>query len=146
MKIKNDLRGAKRIFLDTAPVIYYVEQHPRYLSLLQVVFDQIDDGSLVAVTSPITLAEALAAPCRQGLASLQQDFYELIVYGHNTLFVSIDHDCALQAAELIGRYDLALNDAFQIVVALAAGCDLFLTNDPGLQRVTDLRVLVLDQY
>ncbi|HEX8180785.1 MAG TPA: hypothetical protein VF525_14645 [Pyrinomonadaceae bacterium] len=36
-------------------------------------------------------------------------------------------------------------DALQIATALQAGCEAFLTNDAARQRVTDLRVLVLDQ-
>lgn len=36
-------------------------------------------------------------------------------------------------------------DALQIAAALVAGCEAFLTNDAGLKRVTELRVLVLDE-
>jgi len=39
---------------------------------------------------------------------------------------------------------LHLPDAFQIAVAIREGCEAFLTNDRRLTRVTDLRVLVLD--
>jgi predicted nucleic acid-binding protein len=38
-----------------------------------------------------------------------------------------------------------LTDALQIAVALEAGCEAFLTNDRTLKRVTELRVLVLDE-
>ncbi len=36
--------------------------------------------------------------------------------------------------------------AFQIVAALASGCEAFLTNDVMFRRVTELRVLVLDHF
>ncbi len=36
-------------------------------------------------------------------------------------------------------------DALQVATALAAGCAALLTNDARLQRVTELRVLVLDE-
>ena len=48
------------------------------------------------------------------------------------------------AAEARARYNLALTDAFQVAVALGAGCDAILTNDLGMRRVTELTVLVLD--
>jgi predicted nucleic acid-binding protein len=35
-------------------------------------------------------------------------------------------------------------DALQIATALEAGCEAFLSNDAGLRRVTELRVLILD--
>ncbi len=46
------LRAAKRLFLDTAPVIYYVEENPRYLPLIEDVFTRLDDGSLNGSCSP----------------------------------------------------------------------------------------------
>ncbi len=38
---QSTLARATRIFVDTAPVIYFVEQHPRYLPLVEPVFDRI---------------------------------------------------------------------------------------------------------
>jgi predicted nucleic acid-binding protein len=43
------------------------------------------------------------------------------------------------------RYSLRTPDALQVATALAAGCAALLTNDVRLQRVTELRVLVLDE-
>ncbi|MBK9715381.1 MAG: PIN domain-containing protein [Kouleothrix sp.] len=57
----------------------------------------------------------------------------------------IDAVVADQAAELRASYGLRTPDALQIAAALAAGCTAFLTNDARLQRVTELRVLVLDE-
>jgi predicted nucleic acid-binding protein len=39
---------------------------------------------------------------------------------------------------------MRLPDALQIAVALEEGCGAFLTNDRRLGRVSELRVLVLD--
>ncbi|MGA1844796.1 MAG: type II toxin-antitoxin system VapC family toxin [bacterium] len=62
----------KRLFLDTAPLIYFVEKHPTYAKHLRPVFDRIDKGKLSAFTSPITLAECLVQPCRLNLPDLQK--------------------------------------------------------------------------
>jgi predicted nucleic acid-binding protein len=144
MKIEEALAGIGSIFLDTAPVIYYVENNPRYDDLVKEIFARIDNGSLEAVTSPVTLSECLVAPYLLGLTALRQDFVDLIVSGRNTAFMHISLDSALRAAELRARYNLTLLDALQVSVALTAGCDAFLTNDIMLRRVTELRVLVLD--
>ena len=132
-----------RVFLDTAPIIYYVEGHPHYLNLVRPIFDRIIQGSLIAVASPITLAECLVAPYRFGLVQLQQDFYDLIVTGRNTLFMTIDEGDARRAGELRARYNLTLPDAFQVAIALNAGCDAFITNDAVLRRVTEMNIVVL---
>jgi predicted nucleic acid-binding protein len=145
MKIAEALQGITHLFLDTAPVIYYVEEHPLFLATVTPIFDRIDSGLLIAVTSPVTLAECLVAPYRLSLIKLQQDFFDLIVHGRYTTFMPLDHEIARQAAELRARYNVTLPDALQIAAALSAGCEAFLTNDGNLDRVKELRVLVVGE-
>ena len=145
MNISESLQGVTSLFLDTALVIYAVEQNPRYLPLVRVVFNRIEDGLLRGVASPVTLAECLVPPYRLGQTELQQDFIELITDTENISFKPIiEQNMALQAAQIRARYNLQLPDAFQIVVALAAECEAILTIDATFRRVTELRVLVLD--
>lgn len=145
MKISERLRPTIRLFLDSAPVIYAVEQHPRYLAVVRPAFRRIDEGSLLAATSPVTLAECLIAPYRQGRLDVAQAFVDQIVYGNNVTFVEIEQRVAQQAADLRARYNLSLPDALQIAAALASSCDAFLTNDQLLKRVTEIDVIVLDE-
>ena len=42
-------------------------------------------------------------------------------------------------------YNIRLPDALQIAAALAAGCEAFLTNDGGLKRVSEIKVLVVSE-
>ncbi len=81
---------------------------------MELVFDEIDNGSITAVTSPVTLAECLVVPFRLGATQLQQDFLDLIVYGNNTVFVSIDRKIGRWAGEFRARYNITLPDALQI--------------------------------
>jgi predicted nucleic acid-binding protein len=145
MKITERLQTVTKLFLDTAPVVYYVEEDTRYLALVDPVFDRLDAGTLVAVTSPVTLAECLVMPYRNNQVELQQIFSDLIVNGTNVLFASIEREMGRRAAELRARYNLSLTDAFQIAVALQSGCDAFLTNDMTLKRVSELSVIVLEE-
>jgi predicted nucleic acid-binding protein len=139
------LRAVTRVFLDSAPVIYYVERHPRYGPLTDPIFDRIDAGTLSGVTSPVTLLECLVVPCRLGQVQVQQDFTDLIVSGHGVAFVPLTEAIARRGAQLRAHYNLSLPDAFQVAAALAAGCDAFLTNDAALKRVQELPILVLDE-
>jgi predicted nucleic acid-binding protein len=147
VSITDSLQGVTRLFLDSAPVIYAVERNPQYLPLVRVVFERIFSGLPMGIVSPITLAECLVQPYRLGQTELQQDFIELMTDNQNIEFVPIDDETlAIKAAEIRARYNLQLPDAFQITVALAAGCEAFLTNDVTFKRVTELRVLVLDDF
>jgi predicted nucleic acid-binding protein len=145
MKVADALRSVTRLFLDTAPVIYYTERHPQYVPVVDEIFDRIDAGTLPAVTSPVTLAESLVVPCRLGQIKVQQDFTDLIVSGQGTTFVPLEATIARRAAELRANYNMSLTDACQVATALAAGCDALLTNDVGLKRVQEITILVLDE-
>lgn len=137
------LQDGSRLFLDTAPVIYYIEQNPTYLAISGAIFAAIEAGTVIAVTSPITLAECLIHPYRLGIPRLPAAFVDVITRAENTLFQPIDAAVAQQAAMLRANYNLTLTDALQIAVALAAHSDVFLTNDLTLKRVTELRIVVL---
>jgi predicted nucleic acid-binding protein len=118
VKLNDALVGLSTIFLDSAPMIYYVQNNPQYADIVDVVFARIDSGTLTATTSPVTLAECLVMPFRTGQSSLQQAFTDKIVLGNNTTFVAIGAQAGQTAAELRARYNIGLLDALQISVAM----------------------------
>lgn len=54
----DSLRG-KAVGIDTMPVIYYIEEHPLYLDMLDPFFNAVDRGDFTVITSIITLLEVL---------------------------------------------------------------------------------------
>ncbi len=143
MRIAEWLPTASRLFLDTAPIIYYTEKHPIYYEVVAPVFQAIDAGNLIAVTSVITLAEVLVHPYIRGLADLQEDYFDLVVRGTNVEFVLQDEQIGRLAAQLRAQYRVELPDALQVATALLTNCDAFLTNDAELERIQDLSVIVV---
>ena len=58
MTLFGDLPAGARVGLDSAPVIYLIEQAPRYLTLVEGLFyERLDTGLNQAVTSVVTLSE-----------------------------------------------------------------------------------------
>ncbi len=137
--------GLHRIFLDSAPVIYLIERHPIYCSKLEPLFNRFEAGEVVAVTSPVTLAECLVLPMRHGNADAIKAFIEILGGNHASLFVPIQRETARIAADIRSRYNVTLTDAFQVAAALESGCDAFLTNDKDLCRVTDLKIVLVEE-
>ncbi|MEO5951313.1 MAG: PIN domain-containing protein [Chloroflexia bacterium] len=144
MRVADALQSTTLVFLDTAPVIYFVEKNPQYISVVEIIFDSIDKGIFSAITSPLTLAESLVVPIRSNWMALQSDYMQLITKGINTQFVSLNERASISAAELRAKYNIRLIDALQIGVALETGCDAFLTNDAMLSRVTEIKVIMID--
>ncbi|MGA7341055.1 MAG: hypothetical protein WBE72_07795 [Terracidiphilus sp.] len=54
--------GGATVGPDTAPLIYFIEKHPAYLSLIRPFFEAMERGEIQVVTSTLTLAEVLVHP------------------------------------------------------------------------------------
>ncbi len=138
------LSSVRRLALDTAPIIYFVEAHPRYDLLVTGVFQRIADGQVEGVTSALTLTEVLALPMQKQRFDLCESYKTLLISAENFTLVNITAEIAERAAELRARYHLRTPDALQIATGLVNHCQAFLTNDKDLKRVTEIPVLVLD--
>ncbi|WP_229548016.1 type II toxin-antitoxin system VapC family toxin [Nostoc sp. CHAB 5836] len=145
MKLNDALQGVNKVFLDTSPVIYYVEAVPAFAEVVRGIFALIGKGQIQGVVSPVTLAECITLPIRLGQVELRERFTDLLTATDGIVLVNIDAAIAQQAAELRIRYGLKLPDALQVAVGICAGCEAFLTNDVALKRVTELQVLVLGE-
>lgn len=145
MTVSQALFGVTRLFLDTAPVIYFVEQNPAYAQRINKIFDLIElgNGPIIAA-SAITLAETLVIPCRLSMVQLQRDFNDLLAHNPDAIFMSLGPSEAQSAARIRARYNLSLTDSFQISCAIAAGCEALLTNDHQFRQVTEVRTIILD--
>ena len=144
MKLDAALAGVTRLGFDTPPFIYLVENHPTHAALVQDVFQRAYHGRLLTVSSTVTVTETLTLPRRAGDVGLEATYRRFLLGGRNLSLVAIDTAVADQAATLRARYGLRTPDALQVAAALHAGCEAFLSNDNGLRRVTELRVLILD--
>ncbi|MBW4433197.1 MAG: PIN domain-containing protein [Pelatocladus maniniholoensis HA4357-MV3] len=143
MRISDALTGVSHLFLDTAPVIYFVERNPQFVDLVDPIFERLS-ADITAVVSGITLSECLVGAIRLGLADLEQAFVD-VLQQDEVVFVEINAAMAREAARIRVHYNLQLPDALQVAAALMAGCEAFLTNDDALKRVTELKVLVVGE-
>lgn len=139
--------GPGPVGIDTAPFIYLIEEHPRFLPVVIPVFEAIQGGRLRAATSSLTLMEVLVVPYRAGNLDLASAYEELLTRSGGLGVIDVDPPILRAAAHLRARYpSLRTPDALQLAAALAARCTTFLTNDRRLPDLPGLRVLSLDAY
>jgi len=147
MTLSHALRQINTIFVDTAPIIYYIEAHPHFGPLAKEVVNAFQSGVLIAFSSVITLAEVLPKPIRMGREDLARKFAEFLRKGKNLNLVGISADIAEKAGQLRGKYPvLRALDAVQLSTAIEMEVDAFLTNDNKLKRIKEVKVLVLKDY
>lgn len=139
----DDLRG-KAVGLDTAPFIYYIEQHTSYIDMLRLFFRTAKDGDIKVVTSVVTLVEALVLPLRNGDTKLAEQYREILFDTNNLFIIPLLREIAEEAAQLRTLYKFHTPDAIQIATAMNASASVFLTNDRQLQRASTIQVLVFD--
>jgi predicted nucleic acid-binding protein len=143
MKIEESLRGVKRLFLDTAPVVYFVEQNPEFIARVEPIFARLD-VDIIGVVSAVTLAECLVFPIKRGLTDLEQAFKD-VVNSDLVEFIVTDREIAKLTAVIRAKYNFQLPDSIQIATAIASNCDAFLTNDAALRKVTEIRAIVVSK-
>lgn len=136
------LRG-EIVGLDTAPIIYWVEENPNYLRLVQPFFEALDRGEFEAVTSTVSLLEVLVYPIRCGNMKLAKQYREILLRAKGLATLQLDEEIAERAAELRANYNVRTPDAIQLATALHLNATYFLTNDAGLPPISELSVLLL---
>lgn len=134
------------IGLDTAIFIYYIEEHPRYLPLIEPVFRAVDSGRLRAVTSAVTLLETLVVPYRRGETSLARRYEDLLTRSRGLFLVDLEKPLLRATAQLRAVSGLRTPDALQLTAALTHACTAFLTNDRDFPGLGGLNVLLLEDY
>ena len=129
--------------LDTAPLIYLIEDHPAYADRLARFFESARQSRVRMVTSVVTLVEVLVKPLREGQLALIERYRNILVNSAELTTLPVTREIAERAARLRAAYSLRTPDAIQVATALTAGAAAFLTNDAGLRKVGDLEVLTL---
>jgi len=136
----NDLKG-KTVGLDTAPLIYLIEQHPAFLPNIEPFFEAVDRADIHLVTTTITLIEVLVHPLRKGDETLAQRYNDILLTSPNLTAVPISVSIAQLAAELRAQHGLKTPDAIQIAASIQHGAAAFLTNDRDLSSIHEISVL-----
>ncbi len=147
MTLADEFSQISTIFIDTAPVIYYIEAHPQFGPLAKEVVDTFQSERLIAFSSVITITEVLPKPIEAGDEKLARKFAEFLKHGRNLTLLEITSSIAERAGRLRGRYtDIKALDAIQIASAIEVGADAFLTNDKKLKKVEEIKVMVLKDF
>jgi predicted nucleic acid-binding protein len=144
MEWLKQLRG-KIVGLDTAPLIYFIEQNPSYLEITREFFRAMDRGEFQVVTSTLTLTEVLVHPLRNGHIELAQQYQDILLNQDHLTAYSVSSTIAELAAQLRATENLKTPDAIQVATAIQNGAGFFLTNDKSLREFPGFKVLILDE-
>ena len=92
--------GRGPVGVDTAIFIYFIEEHPQFLPLLEPLFREVDEGRRALVTSALTLLEVLVVPYRSGDHLLAGHYEALLTQSRGVQVAEISRDHLRAAAQL----------------------------------------------
>ena len=136
----------ERVGFDTPVFIYHIAGTARFAEPAGVALDELARGAFAGVTSVLTLMEVAVKPLQIGRPDVAEEYEVLLANYPNLAVVAIDRPTAHRAAELRARHRLRPADALQVAACLEQGATAFLTNDRELRRVTELQVLLLEDF
>lgn len=136
-----DIPEGSVVTLDTAPIIYFLQDHPQFAPKFAPIFDAVAADRLQVVISTITLAEVMGGPLSVGNAVLAAQYREVLCRSSGWRIFPVDEEVAAQAAGLRARYKLRLPDAIQVATAVLSRSHALITHDSALAKVTDIRIV-----
>jgi len=146
MGIRQAIEGHRRIMFDTAPIVYFIEEHKEFGKIADEIFKVIkDDSEYRPFSSVITLIEVLTQPLRKSKMEVVEKYRQFLLNSSNFITYSIDPIIAQKSAELRAQYGIKTPDAIQLAGIENDGT-LFVTNDRDLKKIKEIEVIVLEEY
>ena len=135
-----------KIFLHTAPFIYFLDNDTNYAPKVKSIFAEILRKNIPMATSVITCEEYLVFPFRTNNLEKIAVFYEFIRDCHISLY-NINQNTAEKAAQIRAEYPHFKGmDSLQLAAACTAGCDIFLTNDKQLRHFHEITCITINDW
>jgi predicted nucleic acid-binding protein len=136
-----DLEGLPEgalLLVDSAPIIYMLEDHPAFMPRFRPLFDAHAAGRLRFAVTTLAIAEVLTGPLKAGDEALARRYRAILdSWGP----VALDTAIAETAARLRASLRLKLADAVQAASALAVDAAALVTHDRDFSRVRSLRII-----
>jgi predicted nucleic acid-binding protein len=130
-----------QVTVDSAPIIYFLEDHPRLAARFAPVFDAAARGELSIFVSTITVAEVMAGPFKAGNDILAGQYHEALRGSRNWEIVPVTEEIAILAARIRAARGLRLPDAIQVATAVATGSVGLVTHDIDFSRVQEIKII-----
>jgi predicted nucleic acid-binding protein len=138
--------GAGPVGIDTAIIIYLIEENQRFSPVIAPLFEAADAGELELVVSALTLLEVLVVPYRAGNIALAERYEAVLTRSRGVRMIDLTREHMRLAAQLRAASSVATPDALQLATYLASRCSAFVTNDRRLPSIPGLRIIQLRDY
>ena len=131
------------VALDSNIFIYHFEDNQEFKPPVDLIFKGLAEATTRAVTSVISVIEALSYPMPDVVVEEIEEAFKNIP---NLQILDVDHEIAREAAKIRRKYGaLRLPDAVQLASASFARAQVFITNDRRLKKFKKLSAILLSE-
>ncbi len=146
MDIKSLITNHRRIMIDTAPLIYFIEDSVPYGKIAGTIISNAIQYNCSIITSVITLVEVLTQPIQMKRFDIAEKYRDVLTNSKNIIMYPVDSLIAQKAAELRAKYQIKTPDALQIATCIENNATLFITNDMQIKQIKEIEVAVLRDF
>ena len=129
---------ADLVLVDSAPLIYFLEDHPQFAPRYHGLFELHEQGRVRIAISVVSAAEVLAGPFKHGLDVMAKRYEKSLAQFE---IISVSIEIAISAARLRASAGLRLPDALVAATALEIGATALVTHDRDFSKLKGLRIL-----
>jgi predicted nucleic acid-binding protein len=133
-----DIPPQALLLIDSAPIIYVLEGHPKFGPRFKPVFEAHAARRLRFAVTTLAIAEVLTGPLQAGDDALARRYRAILA---SWQVVALDVDIAESAARFRASFRLKLADAVQAASALAINAAALVSHDRDFSRVHSLRII-----
>lgn len=138
--------GHSRIAIDSAPLVYFLENVPGRGPSVREVLHAASGVDVELFTSTVNEAEVLVGPLRRGDRRALSSARALFASTRTLTVVDATGEVALAAATARAELGIGLPDAFLVGTARVSRCTLLISNDNAFRRLDDIEYLHLDDH
>lgn len=132
------LPAGGQVLIDSAPIIYVLEQHATLAPRFRPLFERQAAGEISFAVTTISIVEVLSGPLRNGDEALAKRCRMIM---ESWRVVELSAEIAESAARFRASLRLKLPDAIQVASAIAVNADALVTHDRDFSKVKALAVL-----
>jgi predicted nucleic acid-binding protein len=140
------MKDFKSAFVDTAVFIYLLEDHPKYGGIVEKFFKNAYSNQAKLSTTVLSYHEFCVKPFQENRFELATTFLGFLQEANISLN-AIDVNISDEAARLRAKYpSLKSVDSLQLAAAIKCQCDIFMTNDKRLKQVSEIKIVLVEEF
>jgi len=141
VKFKNLINNYKVVALDTSIFIYHLEDHPKFGSLAEIIFELAEKNRLKIISSIISPIEILTGYEKAKDFNARSNFIQMMNLFPNIEIYNLASNLVDQIVNLRVKYNLKTPDAIELATAIENKAEVFITNDKKLKKIKEIKII-----